>query len=233
MMHSYISIDLETTGLNPRWDKITEIGAVKVIDGTVTGTFSTLVNPGRKLDPEIAALTGIRDEELKTAPVIGQILPDLLEFLADLPLLGHSVLFDFSFFNKAAVDQRIEFRKQAVDTLRIARKYLSQLEHRNLDFLCAYYGIPHQAHRALEDAVATQALYRRLAEQFGETGDSLFEPVEQAFRVKRDTPATRFQKDKLYLLARRHKIELGVDVEQLSRSEASRMTDKILARFGR
>ena len=59
------------------------------------------------------------------------------------------------------------------------------------------------------------------------------EPVEQAFRVKRDTPATRFQKDKLYLLARRHKIELGVDVEQLSRSEASRMTDKILARFGR
>ena len=79
MMHSYISIDLETTGLNPRWDKITEIGAVKVIDGTVTGTFSTLVNPGRKLDPEIAALTGIRDEELKTAPVIGQILPDLLE----------------------------------------------------------------------------------------------------------------------------------------------------------
>ena len=51
MMHSYISIDLETTGLNPRWDKITEIGAVKVIDGTVTGTFSTLVNPGRKLAP--------------------------------------------------------------------------------------------------------------------------------------------------------------------------------------
>lgn len=233
MIHSYISIDLETTGLNPRRDRITEIGAIKVIDGAVTETFSTLVNPGRKLDPEIAALTGIRDEELECAPVIGQVLPGLLDFLEDLPFLGHSILFDFSFLKKAAVDQRIEFRKQAVDTLRIARKYLSHLEHRSLDFLCLHYGIPHQAHRALEDAVATEALYRRLAEEFGKEGDPLFDGVEQVFRVKRDTPATKSQKERLYLLAARHKIELGADIEQLSRSEASRMTDKILARFGK
>lgn len=233
MIHSYISIDLETTGLNPRRDRITEIGAVKVIDGTVTGTYATLVNPGRKLDPRITALTGIRDEELEGAPTIGQVLPELLAFLGELPLLGHSVRFDFSFLKKAAVDQRRDFQKTAVDTLLIARKYLPQLEHRSLDYLCVYYGIPHQAHRALEDAVATEALYRRLTEEFGGAGDPVFEPVEQVFRVKRDTPATRPQKEKLYLLAGRHKIELGVDVEQLTRSEASRMTDKILARFGR
>ena len=233
MMQSYVSIDLETTGLNPKTDKITEIGAVKVESGVLKDTFSTLVNPGRKLDPRVAELTGIKDEDLREAPFIREVLPELLDFLGDLPLLGHSVLFDFSFLKKACVNEKLELEKQAVDTLKIARKYLADLEHRSLDFLCVHYGIPHQAHRALEDAKATDLLYRRLTEQFYDNGDALFCPQTLVYKAKRDTPATNSQKDRLYRLISQHKIIQDVEIEQLTRSEASRMTDKILAKYGR
>lgn len=233
MINTYISIDLETTGLNPRQDKIIEIGAVKVIDGQPAETFSALVNPGRQLEERIIELTGITDEELSGKPYIEQVFPQLVKFLGDLPLLGHSILFDYSFLKKAAVNQKLNFEKQAVDTLKIARKYLAELEHRNLDYLCEYYKIPHHAHRALADAEATHILYNKLAECFPSGEDALFMPQQLHFQVKRDTPATKPQKERLYRLLEQHKITLAVDVEKLTRSEASRFTDKILAKYGR
>lgn len=233
MINTYISIDLETTGLNPKLDKITEIGAVKVVEGEVTETFSTLVNPGRKLEQRIIDLTGITDADLENAPYISEVLPALMDFLGDYPLLGHSVLFDYSFLKKAAVDNKLTFEKKAIDTLRIARVYLPELEHRSLDYLCEHYKIPHHAHRAYADAEATHILYRKLAELFYKENDPLFQPVQLHFKVKRDTPATKVQKERLYRLLEQHRITLEVDVEQLSRSEASRFTDKILAKYGR
>lgn len=233
MMQSYVSIDLETTGLNPKTDKIIEVGAVKVIDGQQTEEFASLVNPGRRLEERIVELTGIGDRDLKEAPHIEEILPGLLEFLGELPLLGHSVLFDFSFLKKAAVDRRLHFEREAVDTLKIARKYLAGLEHRSLDYLCEYYGISHRAHRAQEDARATDLLYRRLSEEFEKDGDELFCPKPLFFSAKRDTPATKAQKERLYRLTKQHKIILDADIESMSRSEASRCTDKLLAQYGR
>ena len=79
MTNSYISIDLETTGLNPKLDKIIEIGGVKVLDGKVTDTFSTFVNPGMKLKERVVELTGIRDEMLTDAPTMDEVLPGLME----------------------------------------------------------------------------------------------------------------------------------------------------------
>lgn len=240
MYDTYVSIDLETTGLNPKRDRIIEIGAIRVEQGEITGEFSTYVNPGRKLEERITALTGIRNEDLEDAPELDEIFPELLEFLGDLPLLGHRILFDYSFLKKAAVDRKLTFERSAVDTLQIARKYLPDLPHRNLEYLCRYYEIPHHAHRALEDAKATDQLFRKLTELFYEdenTGqavkNNLFVPQPLHFQVKRDTPATKPQKERLYRLQEQHKITLEVDVEKLTRSEASRLADKILAKYGR
>ncbi len=233
MLDSYISIDLETTGLNPKRDKIIEIGAVKVVHGVCTEAFETFVNPGQKLPERIVELTGITDGMLEGAPYIAEVLPELFAFCGEEPLLGHSILFDYSFLKKAAVDKKITFEKKAVDTLKIARKYLSDLEHRNLDFLCHYYGIPHHAHRASEDARATHELFLKLCSLFYQEEDVLFQPQKLEFKVKRDTPATKAQKERLYALVERHKIEIEFEVDALTRSEASRITDKFLARYGR
>lgn len=233
MIDTYVCIDLETTGLNPKSDKIIEIGAVKIIGGKQEGSYSSFVNPGRKLEERIVELTGIRDEDLASAPDIGEILPEIMDFLGELPLLGHSILFDYSFLKKAAVDRKLNFEKMGIDTLKIARKYLVSLEHRNLDYLCDYYHIPHHAHRAMADAQATCELYRALGEQFYAEEEALFCPAPLIFRVKRDTPATARQKELLYRLMQQHKITVDVDVEKLSRSEASRFTDKIFSEYGR
>lgn len=230
MTDSYISIDLETTGLEPKHDKIIEIGALRIEKGQITGTFSAFVNPGRKLEERITRLTGIQDKDLENAPYIQDVLPELFAFIGELPLLGHSILFDFSFLKKAAVNQRLTFEKSAIDTLKIARKYLTELESRSLDYLCDYYEISHRAHRALEDARATHLLYGKLAEQFYEKepqGGGLFQPVALSYQVKRDTPATKAQKEQLYRLLEQKRINLPVDIEQLTRSEASRYVDKI------
>ena len=248
MYDTYVSIDLETTGLNPKRDRIIEIGAILVERGEIREEFSTFVNPGRKLEERITELTGIRDEDLAEAPELDEVFPKLLEFMGDFPLLGHSILFDYSFLKKAAVDRKLTFERSAVDTLQIARKYLPDLPHRNLEYLCRYYEIPHHAHRALEDAKATDRLFRKLAELFYEeengeqaltesdgkiAKNTLFAPKPLHFQVKRDTPATKPQKERLYRLLEQHKITLEADVEKLTRSEAGRLVDKILAKYGR
>ena len=136
MTTSYVSIDLETTGLNPKLDKIIEIGAVKVINGQITEAFHSYVNPGRKLEERIVELTGIRQEQVDQAPDIADVFPALEVFLEELPLLGHRILFDYSFLKKAAVNLKRPFEKLGIDTLRIARCFLPQLEHRTLPYLC-------------------------------------------------------------------------------------------------
>lgn len=229
MINSYVCIDLETTGLNPKLDKIIEIGAIKVIEGEIVDTFSSYVNPGRKLEERIVELTGITQEQVDDAEDISRIFPGLAEFLEDLPLLGHRILFDYSFLKKAAVDRKYSFEKKGIDTLRIARCFLPELEHRTLEYLCKYYQIPHHAHRALADAEATSKLYQLFAKEFGEKDGKLFEPQPLVYSVKRDTPATKAQKERLTRLIEQHQLTVDYDVEKLTRSEASRYTDRILA----
>lgn len=238
MTDTYVCIDLETTGLNPKTDKIIEIGVVKVEKNVIVEEWETFVNPCRLLEERITELTGIRDEQLMSAPAIGEVLPGLLEMIGDCVLLGHSVRFDYSFVKKAAVNQRMSFEKEGIDTLKIARKYLADLESRSLSCLCKYYGISHTAHRALHDARATVELYRKLTEQFYEKeeaeGDkSLFRPKKLCYQAKRDTPITIPQKEQLYKLVDKHKLIIDYEIEGLTRSEASRQIDRILAEFGR
>lgn len=233
MINSYVCIDLETTGLNPKTDRIIEIGAVKVVEGRVVDTFSTYVNPGRKLEERIVELTGIVQEQVDDAPEITQVLPELIAFLEDYPLLGHRILFDYSFLKKAAVNQKLSFEKQGIDTLRIARCFLPELEKRSLEFLCKHYEILHHAHRALADAEATSVLYQKLAVQFYEKDSKPFEPVVLIYNAKKETPITKPQKERLYRLIAQHNLTVDYDVEKLTRSEASRYTDKIYEKYGR
>jgi len=111
-VRDYLCVDLETTGLNPKTDKIIEIGAVKVKKGEIIDTFATFVRPGKALPERIRELTGIAGTDLEGAPLIGEVLPQFLEFAEELPLLGHSILFDYSFLKRAAVNAGRAFEKK-------------------------------------------------------------------------------------------------------------------------
>ena len=113
-------LDLETTGLNPRTDKIIEIGALLVEDGEILDTFSTFVSPGRKLLPQTTEITGITDEMLEHAPVFADIAEKLLAFLGEHVLLGHSIISDYAFLKKELVNEQprgFAFERNGLDTL--------------------------------------------------------------------------------------------------------------------
>lgn len=231
MINDFTALDVETTGLNPKTDKLIEIGAVKIRDGRITERFHSYVYPGRRLEEKITDLTGITDEMLKDAPQIEEVLPKLFDFVGEDVLLGHRILFDYSFIKKAAVNCKMTFEKKGIDTLKIARRYLPQLESKKLTFLCEYFRIPIEAHRAESDAEAAARLYFQLAEQFG--GEEGFAPMPLVYKVKKESPITKQQKERLYKLIEMHKIVVDYDIDKLTRNEASRITDKILATYGR
>lgn len=233
-MREYVSLDLETTGLEPRKDRIIEIGAVKVRDGQITEEFGTLINPQMEIPERITALTGISNEMIVEKPFIREALQKLIEFCGELPLLGHNILFDYSFVKHNAVNRGFEFEKKAVDTLKLARVFLPELTSRSLQNLRQYYEIPQDdAHRALEDARTTYFLYERFKKEFEEKRPELFIPTELIYKVKKQSPVTQAQKRYLQDLVKYHRIDLNVEVESLTKNEASRLIDTILGSYGK
>ena len=231
---SYIAVDLETTGLNPKEERILEIGAVRVEQGRETAVFSQLINPRREISPRIVELTGITEEMVKDCPEIGGVLGDFLEFCGDLPLLGHRVIFDYSFLKRAAVNRGLSFVRNGIDTLALCRRFMPEEEKKNLGAACQYFGIPlENAHRAVSDAAAAHQLYQKLAGLYENGQEQAFFPRPLEYKVKREQPASKRQKEVLRDLLKYHKITLSAQIDDLSRDEISRITDKIILKYGR
>lgn len=145
MVKDYVAFDLETTGLNCERDEIIEIGALKVKDGKVTERFARLIKPKLSVPPEITAITGITNEMLESAPPVEKVIPEFVLFCRDEILLGHNVMFDYKFTKVYAKRYGLPFEKKGLDTLKIARKVLPELESRSLGALCEHYEIVNQA----------------------------------------------------------------------------------------
>ena len=97
IVDDYVVIDLETTGLDPEYESIIEIAAMRVNGNAVVDSLSSLINPGYEIDEFITDLTGITNEMLASAPPIEDYLPEFLEFIKDSVLVGHNVNFDINF----------------------------------------------------------------------------------------------------------------------------------------
>lgn len=162
---SFVALDFETTGLSGTKDCVTEIGAVKVLDGKVVQRFSTLVNPGRPIPPRVVALTGISNDMVEDHPMIWEILPLFLDFLGDLPLVCHNAKFDCKFLERDLLKMGRTIDNPVDDTLSLARLGVPGLGCYKLGFLTDHFEIPlRDAHRAWCDAEATAKLYLKLQE---------------------------------------------------------------------
>lgn len=235
-INSYYAIDIETTGLDPKRDKMIEIGAICVQDGVTTQEFETFVNPGRQLSEHIVTLTGISEDMVEYAPEAGAAVKQLLEFCDErtLPILGHHVIFDFSFIKRAAVNHHLEFERNGIDTLKLCRHFMPETERKNLESACAFYGVERTgAHRALADARDAHRLYQAIMLRHQTEPQEEFTPFPLIYKVKREQPASKKQKEDLRYLIKYHKIDLPVQIDCLSRNEISRITDKIILQYGR
>ncbi len=151
-----VSLDIESTGLDQRTDRIIEIGAVKFRGHQEIEQYSTLINPGRDIPPFITELTGISNQDVADAPSIEDVLPGLIEFLGDYPMIGHNVAFDAGFLARNGVP----VRTQTFDTYDLTYALLPGATEYNLGGLGIAMGLIHESpHRALSDAVVTRDLF--------------------------------------------------------------------------
>lgn len=234
MIKDYVAFDLETTGLNVETDYIIEIGALKVKDGKVCERFIEFVKPQVPISPMITNITGITNEMVAGARSTRDIIHDFVEFCGDFVLIGHNIMFDYKFIKKYTSDYGLAFEKSGIDTLKIARKTLCNLESKSLGTLCEHYDIINQAaHRAYHDALATAKIYHYLAHDFEDKEPKLFMPESLQFKPKKVQPCTLRQVEYLRTLCTHHNICIQDNPEQLTRSEMSRLIDTIITTHGK
>jgi DNA polymerase III subunit epsilon len=162
-------VDLETTGGQPAWDRITEIGVIEIDGFEVSSEWSTLVNPGAAIPAPIQALTGITTEMVAAAPSFADLAAALYERLAGRVFVAHNARFDYAFLRHEFERAGLKFMAKTLCTVRLSRRLYAEHASHNLDSLITRHGIDCRArHRALPDADAVWQFLRIAAREHGE-----------------------------------------------------------------
>jgi DNA polymerase III subunit epsilon len=195
-------LDIETTGLAPTRHRIIEVGAVIVRGSEEQATYQRLINPERRIPQFITSFTGIRQTMVNRARLASVVLPDFRAFLGERVVVGHNVGFDLGFLNCEAerLGTRLGFPDEGMDTIALARRYLTGMRRASLDRVAAALHVPvRQRHRALGDAHVTAQVFalllaRAMAEGCETLGDlraALAEPSTASVSVPAARPTGR------------------------------------------
>lgn len=162
----FVAIDVETTGLDNRYDEMIEVAAIRFSQGVPTESFSSLIKPKRGLPKHIQYLTHINPEDLVNAPDLSSVLSRMQTFVGDDFILGHNVSFDIGFINQGQERCQLEpLQNTAWDTAEISRVFLPFIGNHKLSTLADHFKIDlKNAHRALADANATGRVLVALTE---------------------------------------------------------------------
>ncbi len=202
----FVVVDIETTGLNPKYDSIIEIGAIRFEDGKEIEKFAQLVKPDQyytlseddikntddfcyidntpiQYVPEyITQLTGITNKMLERADTIEEVLPKFAKFLGSDIIVGHNVNFDINFlYDSFMAALKMPLKNDFIDTMRISKRILKDLKHHRLRDIVEHYGINSKgAHRALYDCYNTEMCFEKLKNDV----ENSFGSLEEFVKVK-------------------------------------------------
>jgi len=185
----FVAVDVETTGLAPGRHRLIEVGAVIISGGAPGASFRRLVNPDRRIPQFITKFTGITDSMVARAARAEAVLPKLRAFIGERPIVGHNVGFDLSFLNFEAdrCGMGTAFPDDGIDTIALARRYVTGLRRAGLDRVAQALHVPvHTRHRALPDAQLTAHVFALLLARAREDGCETLEDLWRA--VERGTP---------------------------------------------
>ena len=157
-----VILDVETTGANPVYDRVTEVGLIEVECGRRVAEWSTLVNPGTRIPPAIQSLTGITDDMVALAPSFAEIAQHLLGQLEGKLLVAHNARFDYGFLRNEFRRAGLRYSSRVLCTVKLSRRLFPHESRHNLDALMARHGLACESrHRALGDARAVCMLVDR------------------------------------------------------------------------
>jgi DNA polymerase III subunit epsilon len=189
---SYVVLDVETTGLKPRQHRVIEVAVIRYSANDAPMTWTTLVNPGRRIPDYIRKLTSIDDSMVASAPEFRSIAPTLLELVENLPIVGHNVGFDISFICTELVRCGLpRLINPPVDTMALADEFLPGVRRLALQDIARELGVVTSGqHRALADARVTAEVYRLLLHAAHERGVTDFDELMEIARRKRSRRST-------------------------------------------
>ena len=177
---TFVVFDLETTGFSPSKNQIIEIGAVKVVNGSITERFSTFVNPKVPIPFEIEQLTSINDDMVLDAPTIDEILPKFMGFCQDAVMVAHNADFDMSFIKHNCSALGLDCEKTVLDTVALSRVLLPALNRFKLDTVAKALNVSlAHHHRAVDDAACTAEIFVKLVEMLRDRGVETMEDLDQ------------------------------------------------------
>jgi DNA polymerase III subunit epsilon len=160
-----IILDFETTGLSSDYDRVIEVGALLVKNHKIIDEFVELMNPGVSLSSFITSLTGISNTMLKGKPKPERVMPQLIDFIKDKPIIAHNATFDKRFLMAELSRARLSIKNPFLCTMRLAKKLIPDAASYKLAEIAKHVGIRVNAkssHRAIGDAKVTAKLWKHL-----------------------------------------------------------------------
>lgn len=160
-------VDTETTGMRSQYDRIIEIGILRVEKNVLVKQYHSLLNPQTHLPPEITMLTGINAADLESAPTFRQVKEEIHDILSDCLFVAHNVRFDYGFVKSEFKREMITFSSKHFCTVRLSRLLYPDWSYHNLDSLINHLGLSCKTrHRAFDDAAALFHFYQKILVDF-------------------------------------------------------------------
>jgi DNA polymerase-3 subunit epsilon len=162
-MERFAVIDVETTGLSPKHERLTEIAIIIIENGEVIDEFYTLLNPEKKIPYRITQLTGINNQMVQEAPHFFEVAKQVVQMTENCTFVAHNASFDYRFIQAEFARYGFDYQRKILDTVKLSRKLLPGYRSYSLGKLTKQLGIEiTDRHRALGDALATAELFLRL-----------------------------------------------------------------------
>lgn len=160
---NFVAIDVETTGLSPVYNELIEVSAIKYENAKKIDTFSTLIKPRKEISITITNITGITNEMVKDAPRLEEVMPKLIDFIGEYPIVAHNANFDYNFLQNNS--NKSFSKNKVIDTVAISRKMLPNLPNHKLNTVSRYIGIQEEwFHRAEFDCECCAKIYIKFLE---------------------------------------------------------------------
>ena len=159
-----IVLDTETTGLDYTKERMVEFAGVRLENGKVKDEFQTLINPQQHIRKSSIAIHGITQEMVQDAPTEAEIMPKILEFIGDYPIVAHNCIFDYSYLNEASIrttGKKLE--NERIDTQYMFKEVYPEMESHGRDALTKEFKVELvNHHRAMADAMSLALAYPKL-----------------------------------------------------------------------
>ncbi len=183
----YCVLDLETTGISYKTEKITEVGIIKYKNGEIIDEFECFVNPEKPIPPKVVEITHITDDMVKDAETIDKVIPKIIDFIGDSVLVAHNADFDIGYLKYNFEKYGYKLENTYIDTLRLAKAIFPDLKKYKLGLIADSLKIKVDvAHRALDDVKTLVAVFKvmieRTKEEHGKTIDDFDLKFETDFK---------------------------------------------------